>query len=209
MEFSRKSFGDRAPRVNLRELKNELRKTYRAKRAALPSDEKAEMDAAICSRLASLISIRYADEILSFSPLAGEIDVTAFNLYALKNGKELYLPRCVKGTPEMNFHLVDSLDCLEAGSFSISEPSPDAPIWKNEQGKRAVCIIPAMSYDRNGYRLGYGKGYYDRHLSSKSALKIGVCYTDFLSDSIPRGRYDLAVDVIVTEKGIITVGKKG
>jgi 5-formyltetrahydrofolate cyclo-ligase len=64
-----------------------------------------------------------------------------------------------------------------------------------------------MSYDKNGFRLGYGKGYYDRHLSSKNTLKVGVCYTEFMSDSIPRGRYDLAVDIIVTEKGIITVKK--
>jgi 5-formyltetrahydrofolate cyclo-ligase len=64
-----------------------------------------------------------------------------------------------------------------------------------------------MSYDKKGYRLGYGKGYYDRYLSSRNTVKIGVCYSQFLSDSIPRGRFDLSVDLIVTEKGIITVSK--
>ena len=209
MAFSHSNFNNRAPRVNVREQKMALRGIYREKRASLSPELKAEMDKAICTRLCSLVSVRYADEILSFSPLKGEVEVTDFNLYALKTGKALYLPRCIKGTPEMHFHLVSSLDNLEKGSFSINEPSEDSPIWKNEASKKAVCIIPAMSYDKNGYRLGYGKGYYDRYLSSKNVLKIGICYTDFLSDAIPKGRFDLAVDIIVTEKGIINIDKKG
>ena len=204
MEFSHSN----GFRPNVKEQKAELRKKFREKRAALLPEKKKEMDAALCRRLSSLVSVRYADEILSFSPLAGEIDVSSFNLYALENGKALYLPRCIKGTPEMRFHLVESLSELSPGSFSINEPSEDAPVWANERGKNAVCIIPAMSYDAGGYRLGYGKGYYDRHLSSKSVLKIGVCYTEFLSETLPRGRFDLSVDIIVTEKGIINVNKK-
>lgn len=202
MAFSQNN-GMRFPRRNLREEKMTLRAVFKEKRRSLDPKIKAEMDASICQRLASLLSVRYADEILSFSPLAGEIDVTAFNDAMLKSGKAFYLPRCVKGTSEMNFHLVGSYSELENGSFSIKEPSADAPLWENVVGRNAVCIIPAMSYDCQGYRLGYGKGYYDRHLSSKRTLKIGVCYTDFISEEIPRGKFDLSVDIIVTEKGII------
>ncbi len=192
-------------RPNVREEKNALRASFRQRRSALSPEHKEKLDDAICRRLSSLISVRFADEVLSFSPLAGEVDVRKFNEFILKSGKGLYLPRCIEGTHEMNFHLVTSTDSLENGSFSILEPSESSPIWKNEQNKRSVCIIPAMSYDKNGFRLGYGKGYYDRYLSSKNTLKVGVCYTSFLSSSIPRGRYDLAVDIIVTEKGIINV----
>ena len=187
----------------MREEKMALRAIFREKRKSLDPQLKAEMDAQICQRLSSLVSVRYADEVLSFSPLTGEIEISAFNENVLKSGKKFYLPRCVKGTSEMNFHRVESIAELENGSFSIMEPSEDAPKWKNESGVNAVCIIPAMSYDRQGYRLGYGKGYYDRHMSSKNVLKIGICYTDFLSEAIPRGRFDLSVDIIVTEKGII------
>ncbi len=184
-----------------------LRAEFREKRKSLSPDIKAEWDEAICRRLCGLVSVRYAKEILSFSPLAGEVNVTAFNEYALKNGKALYLPRCKEGTSEMSFHLVQSLDFLDVGSYKIMEPPEDFPVWENTAENSSVCIIPAMSYDKNGYRLGYGKGFYDRYLSSKNTLKIGVCYTDFLSESIPRGRFDLAVDIIVTEKGIITAAK--
>ncbi len=200
-------YKNNAPRVNVKELKMKLRAEFREKRKSLSPEIKAEWDAYICQRLASLVSVRYAHEILSFSPLSGEVDVREFNAHAIKSGKSLYLPRCIAGTSRMHFHLIESLDSLNCGSYSIMEPPESAPVWQNETGKHSVCIIPAMSYDKNGYRLGYGKGFYDRYLSSKSTTKIGVCYTEFLSDNIPRGRYDLAVDIIVTEKGIITVKK--
>lgn len=200
-------FDSGSPRPNIREQKIELRAKFREKRKALSPETKAQWDGQICRRLLSLVSVRYADEILSFSPLKGEVDVLDFNSRIMEGEKQLYLPRCKEGTREMSFHLVNDASELENGSFSIMEPSKNAPIWKNESGKRAVCIIPAMSYDKNGYRLGYGKGYYDRYLSTKDTLKIGVCYSGFISENIPRGRFDLAVDLIVTEKGIITVSK--
>ena len=200
-------FDSGSPRPNIREQKMQLRAKFKEKRKALDPKVKAEWDERICRRLLSMVSIRYADEILSFSPLSGEVDVLDFNNEIMRGEKQLYLPRCKEGTREMSFHLVCDAGELENGSFSIKEPSPNAPLWKNESGRRAVCIIPAMSYDKKGYRLGYGKGYYDRYLSSKDTLKIGVCYSEFISDSIPRGRFDLAVDLIVTEKGIITVSK--
>ena len=207
MEFSRKNYRPDYKKRNVREEKMAMRAVFKEKRKSLDPKVKSEKDALVCQRLSSLLSIRYADEILSFSPLTGEIDVTSFNETMLKSGKKFYLPRCIQGTSEMNFRLVSSMDELENGSFSIMEPSEDAPKWENKDGVNAVCIIPAMSYDKNGYRLGYGKGYYDRHLSSKNVMKIGICYTDFLSEEIPRGRFDLSVDIIVTEKGIINCKK--
>jgi 5-formyltetrahydrofolate cyclo-ligase len=195
------------PTQNIKELKNELRSKFREKRKSLSPELKMVWDEQICRRISSLLSVRYADCVLSFSPLSGEVDVSEFNSYVLKNDKELYLPRCKPGTREMSFHLISDFGELESGSFSIMEPNENAPVWQSANGKRTVCIIPAMSYDKNGFRLGYGKGYYDRYLSSKDVLKIGVCYTQFLSDNIPRGRFDLSVDIIVTEKGVITVQK--
>lgn len=192
-------------RPNIRELKASMRAELEVRRRAISPEEKRELDDAICRRLSSLISIRYASEILSFSPRPEEVGIGQFNRQMAESKKDFYLPRCVPGTAEMNFRLVKSLDELEKGAFSIMEPPESALAWKNEPGKNAVCIIPAIAYDPDGYRLGYGKGYYDRYLSSKDVLKIGVAYTQFLVDQVPRGRYDLSVDIIVTEKSVLTV----
>lgn len=201
-------FFKNGPYPNVRERKAELRKKFKEKRENLAPELKAEWDKRICERLCALASVRYANDILSFSPLAGEVDITDFNVSIINGEKSLYLPKCkTDGSGEMDFHLVKSLDVLKCGSYSISEPPSDAPVWKESEISHSVCVIPAMSYDRHGFRLGYGKGFYDRYLASKSSLRIGVCYSSFVSDDIPRGRYDLAVDIIVTENGIITVGK--
>jgi len=67
--------------------------------------------------------------------------------------------------------------------------------------------LPAIIYDKKGYRLGYGKGYYDRFLSSVKGTKAGLIYSDFIIDEIPHGRYDLRADVVITEKGVIPFAK--
>ena len=71
-----------------------------------------------------------------------------------------------------------------------------------EQPEPVHILVPGIAFSAGGYRLGYGKGYYDRYLSSFKGTKVGVAYTDFIANSVPHGRFDLAVDVLITERGI-------
>jgi 5-formyltetrahydrofolate cyclo-ligase len=66
-----------------------------------------------------------------------------------------------------------------------------------------VIIVPGLVYDKKGYRIGYGKGYYDRLLKKTKALKIGVCFDLFLVDHLPIEAHDEAVDIIVTDQQIL------
>ena len=75
-------------------------------------------------------------------------------------------------------------------------------IKANVKRKTSSAFIPGIVYDKKGYRIGYGGGYYDRYLSSFKGTKVGVAYTDFIANSVPHGRFDLAVDVLITERGI-------
>ena len=70
--------------------------------------------------------------------------------------------------------------------------------------KDCVCIVPAFMFDKQGYRLGYGKGYYDRYLSRYKGSTIGICYGENLVNELFHGKYDRTVDMIVTEKDIIS-----
>ncbi len=193
-------------RPSVRDQKNALRTVMREKRRALSLEKRKELDLEICKKLLSLTAYRYADTVLSYSPLSGEVDITEFNRAVLESGKRLALPRCIHGQPIMNFHYVNSLEELAEGSWSIKEPSADSEMWREGNGS-AVCIIPGMSFDLDGYRLGYGKGYYDRFLSGKTVTKIGVVYSEFVRKTVPRGRFDLSVDMVVTEKAVNSVGK--
>lgn len=191
-------------RPSLRDKKNELRASFRELRKKISEEERAERSAEICKRLTSLAAFRFADTVLSYSPLPGEVDITEFNRAVLLRGKKLALPRCSVGEPVMDFHIVSDLDTVETGAFSIKEPRESDPVWSFSEKEKAICVVPAMAYDLTGHRLGYGKGYYDRFLSGIAVTKIGVAYTDFVVKSLPRGRFDLASDIIVTDTGIIT-----
>ena len=188
---------------NIRQEKNLIREELLAKRKNFPEEQRAEMDSAICRRLLSLMCVRYAEDILSFSPLKYEVGVTGFNSAVIQQGKNLYLPACLPESGLMEFRLVGKDQKLEKGKFSIMEPPKESEIW--EEKGQSVCIIPAVSFDSEGYRLGYGKGYYDRFLAGKNTVRVGVVYTEMMRDNLPRGRYDLAVDIIVTEKSVLTV----
>ncbi len=67
----------------------------------------------------------------------------------------------------------------------------------------SICIVPAFMFDKNGYRLGYGKGYYDRYLSRYEGTTIGICYSENLQTELFHGKYDRSVDLVVTDREII------
>ena len=75
----------------------------------------------------------------------------------------------------------------------------------SKESGSAVCFVPGLLYDKAGFRLGYGKGFYDRYLSSFSGCKIGVIYSDYILPVVPRGRFDVSVDTLLTEKGVKSV----
>ena len=194
-------------RPSLKIQKNELRAKYMELRKAIPQDRKREADSAICRRVAASVSFRFAETVMLYSALPTEIDMSELARLALSQGKRVVFPRCIPDTPLMNFHEVTDLSALQSGSFSIMEPRESAPIWTPMPADKAICIIPGVIFDRDGHRVGYGKGYYDRYLSDKNIQRIGVIYDDFVLRSLPHGRYDLAVDLIVTEKRLLSVIK--
>ena len=63
-----------------------------------------------------------------------------------------------------------------------------------------LCLVPGLSFDLQGYRLGFGKGYYDRFLSDFGGTTVGICYSKCTMGELPRGTFDRAVDIVLTEK---------
>ena len=188
--------------------KDELRALYLEKRRNMDAGEKSCRDEAICRAALGLISFRYAEFVLLYAATDDEIDVSEIAEAAWKSGKKVAFPRCEKVSHTMTYHFVSSLDELKVDSYGIREPSPDAPVYDPavETGS-AVCFVPGLLYDKSGYRLGYGKGFYDRYLSEFSGCKIGVVYSDYVMPEVPRGRYDVSLDVLLTEKGVKPIRK--
>ena len=106
-----------------------------------------------------------------------------------------------------NSDYIRSLDDLEKGTFGVLEP-------KHKQCKlvtdlsHGFCIVPGLCFDAKGYRLGYGKGYYDRFLSEFKGVTVGICYTSCVQYGLPHGYFDRPVDILVTENYIRRTEKK-
>lgn len=185
----------------IRIQKNKIREEYREKRKALPIEEKNFRDTSICKKFLTLTSYRYSSALLMYAPTGEEVDVSLIINDALSKGKTVAFPRCNPENSSMVYHIVNSMDQLCLGNYGLLEPFADLPVY-DKDGQNAICVIPAIVYDKKGYRVGYGKGYYDRYLSSFKGIKAGVGYSDFILDTVPHGRYDLTVDVLITEKGV-------
>ena len=187
----------------IKKEKDALREEYGKRRREIAPEKKKAMDEKINLAATALVSFSHAETVLLYAPLADEIDIRIIAETAWARGKEVAFPLCDPETRNMTYHVVRSLDELKEGTYGIMEPSAEAPLF--DEGRPAVCFVPALLFDRAGYRVGYGKGYYDRFLHRFGGSKIGLVYADFILDRVPRGKFDLAVDLLICENGVRTV----
>ena len=190
--------------------KSNLRARLKASRAAIPADERAAIDAAICERLVETSEYEKCEIILTYLSTEREVDTRDLVMRAIADGKRGALPRCVPGTREMSWHLVKGLDGLATSSFGIEEPpdEDDTLIRPNTlKHARALAIVPALAFDEAGLRIGYGGGFYDTFLPSFPGTTVGLCRESHLLESLAaKGvveEHDRAVSLVVTERRII------
>lgn len=189
--------------IDIRPIKKKLRAEAREMRRSMSPDKKSSLDRKIKNKLLNLWSVREAKAVLCYVSTEIEVDTREFINSLLQMGKPVAVPRCEGEKSNMNFYYINSLDELESGSFGVDEPHPSKH-KKLDDTTGCVCIVPAFMFDKQGYRLGYGKGYYDRYLSRYKGSTIGICYGENLVNELFHGKYDRTVDMIVTEKDIIS-----
>ena len=172
--------------------KRTIRKAIRADIAQLTDTEKAELSAQIFSKIAELQEVRQASVVALFASLADEPQTTAI-IEQLAQSKCIVLPR-IEGE-EMEFY--DISEGLHEGAFGIMEPIATTPISPD---KIDVMIVPGVAFTREGFRLGRGKGFYDKYLSLNGfrAYTIGVCFPCQIVENIPTEQHDKIVDKVAT-----------
>lgn len=185
--------------TDIRVVKQKLRTELKAVRMAMPKEEQQKKDAAILKRLVTLPEYQTAKRVFVYVSTAIEVDTHALIERALADGKIVAVPRCTPGKIAMTFHQIGSFKELMPGAFGVLEPDPvKSPELRDD--RQSICILPGLGYDLSGYRLGYGKGYYDRFLSRYHGVRIGLCYNGCVRERLPHGRYDRAASILVTEK---------
>lgn len=160
--------------------------------------EKRKKDDMIFHQLINMPQVQKAKAIVCFISTLVEVDTHRLIHYCWRSGKEVVVPRCIDDNGTMKFFAIRSWEDVEVGKYSLLEPSlkrcREFTDWEG-----SVCIVPGFCFDLFGYRIGFGKGYYDRFLSKYGENKIGICYNNCVVSKLIHGRYDVAVDYLVTE----------
>lgn len=183
---------------DIRPIKIEMRQHSKMVRRNMTKETKRRKDSLIIQKLISLESYQRSNLVLTYVSTPIEVNTHELIRHSLALGKKVAVPRCKSKTREMDFCLIRSFDDLEPGTFNVLEPKKHCRIVKNFG--RAFCIIPGLVFDMQGYRLGYGKGYYDRFLSNFKGSRVGVCYACCLTTTLPHGKYDRPINLLVTDK---------
>lgn len=156
----------------------------------------------ICDTLVSCLK----DEVKNvhiYLPMADEINITPFINHCLDNRITLYASVSLKGGI-LEHRVLESLEKLEAGIFGTRHPIGNSISLPPMD----LIVVPGLAYDRCGYRIGYGGGYYDRFLSTQdSALFIAPCYRFQILDHVPHDDYDIPVHGLALPDGYLAIAK--
>lgn len=180
--------------------KKELRSYIKSKRKSV--ENKAEKDSLIAQNLLSLDEIKNADTVLCYLSLEDEVCTDGIVTSLLNMGKKVGAPYCVDNDGNMDFYYITDFDDLRIQSFGVREPVLEK-CEKITSFDNAIIILPGLCFDKNGNRLGYGKGYYDRFLQIHSLISVGLCYNSLIVKKVPTDMYDKKANIIVTENDII------
>lgn len=180
--------------------KKALRRKFLSERAAQDAAEKQYMDRKITAHVLEHESYRRADCIFAYVSTPQEIDTRALLRAALAAGKTVCVPLC-GAAGEMTARQISSLDELRPGAYGIDEP--DAAAREIPPEEIALALVPALACDRQGYRLGYGGGYYDRFLCRTGAIRMALCAEQRLMESLPHTALDQRCRWIITERQVL------
>jgi 5-formyltetrahydrofolate cyclo-ligase len=183
------------------EAKSDLRREMIARRDALPPDARSAAAEAIAARPFPL-SIVAGTIVSGFMPMKSEINPLPLMKKLADAGARLALPVTGRRGQPLVMRAWTWGEPLASGVWGIREPKPEAP-----QVDPDILLVPLLAFDRAGYRLGYGGGYYDLTLaqfrSSKAVIAIGLAYAVQEIAGVPTTPRDAALDLVLTEREVI------
>ncbi|WP_240620244.1 5-formyltetrahydrofolate cyclo-ligase [Peribacillus acanthi] len=131
-----------------------------------------------------------------------EVETRTIIESAWEQGKIIVVPKCIPKEKKMDFRKIDSFDQLEQAYFSLWEPIVHTT-ESIQHDKINLTIVPGVAFARNGYRIGFGGGYYDRYLENWKGMTVSLAFEEQIVNSVPIDRFDLPVSTIITPKEVI------
>ena len=181
------------------DLKLSIRNTVLGRRRALSAESRKEKSEEIVDCLLGIRAFKEAATIGTYLPLKSEVDVSA--LLRLNSSQKCFTAPRTLPNFEMSFHHISTSDDLETGLGNVQQPRENArrvPIASID-----LFLVPLAACDKQGNRLGFGKGYYDRALKQAPGYKLGVGFRCQLVDCVPIESHDIPLNGFVSEEGLI------
>lgn len=183
------------------ETKEQIRKRIIQDRNQMPSEDVAKKSSMIAQKVLKTPEYEEAHNILLYADYRHEVMTREIFDDAVLRKKKVYFPKS-NADCTMDFYQVVSVKQLESGYKGIKEPVADERyLYQHNRKEDTLIIVPGVAFDMNGYRVGYGKGFYDRFLQDKRQMTVmGLCFSSQIVEEIPHDQYDIRMDKIVTEE---------
>ena len=157
----------------------------------------------VCQQLLDSKKLKTNQIVAVYWPLGDELDPMPLLNKLHELGHQTLLPVMLGAGKPLLFRKWESNDSLKTAQFGTYEPCEDKPVLKPD-----VILAPLLAFDRHGYRLGYGGGFYDRTIENlrqtKSVSVFGVAYAAQEMNRVVRGPFDQPLDAVITELGVIS-----
>jgi 5-formyltetrahydrofolate cyclo-ligase len=196
--------------MTMLDKKQALRITLLAARAALTLAERARLNVQIIQRMAAMPDYQRANTVLAYMNFGSEFGGADWAARVLTDGKRLLLPKVNRATNELDLYWVEDLDAqLEQGAWGINEPAPARCERLNSLNAVEFATLPGLGFAKNGARLGYGGGFYDKLLARMSPhpVLVAPAYALQVVQEIPQQTTDVQVDWLVTEHAVMQCSK--
>ena len=181
--------------------KTELRATAQSRRDALPAEERKRAAEAIAAR-AFPVAITPGVVVSGFMPLKSEINPLPLMQRLAEQGARLALPAIAGRSKPLTMRAWHFGVALDRGQWGIREPKADAPEVEPD-----ILLVPLLAFDRVGFRIGYGAGYYDMTVRRLRGLKavtaVGIAFASQEVPKIPTTERDERLDLVLTEREVI------
>ena len=183
--------------------KKKLRQHVLRKLSTLSSEEKVAIEKSFYEQLFASTLWEQAQTIGITYPQTNEWDTIPIMQRAWYEKKIVAIPKVNTKTKQMTFHLFANDTEGKIGAYGITEPKDDAKII--EKDRIDVLFVPGVVYDKNGYRIGYGGGFYDRFLQDYKHQTISLVSKWQLVDKVPKESHDIPVQKYIHEHSIYSV----
>lgn len=187
--------------------KKQIRREILEIRNDLSLEKKSNYDKLIANKFFESSYYREANNIFIYISYGSEIDTKCIIARALKEGKNIYVPRTEFSTRLMNAVKINNLNNLIESKYGALEPKKDKPFI--DPNDLDLIVVPGVAFDRSGGRIGYGAGFYDRYFkrindeNKSRIMKLVLAYDFQLIDKVPTDEEDVSVDAVMTEKQFV------